>query len=108
MYTITVNANHIVLTNDGENLLGFPEDYKINLKGVTYIMARWGIGVCYDDSIMVPSCYYQTYYQDFKSRIKYIYCLTKLFEHYKVPYRTKYPSTCSFTNERGQIYACYL
>lgn len=108
MYTITENANHIVLTNDGENLLRFREDDRINLKGVTYIMARWGIGVCNDGSIMVPSHCYQTYYQDFKSRIKYIYCLTKLFEYYKVPYRIEYPSTCSFTNEKGQIYACYL
>lgn len=108
MYTITVNANHIVLTNDGENLLGFREDDRINLKGITYIMARWGVGVCCDGSIIVPSHCYQTYYQDFKSRIKYIYYLTKLFEHYKVPYRTEYPSTCSFTNEKGQIYACYL
>ena len=50
MYTITVNANNIVLTHDGENLLGFPEDYKIDLKSITYIMARWGIGVCFDST----------------------------------------------------------
>lgn len=108
MYTITVNVNHVVLTNDGENLLGFREDDRINLNDVTYVILRYGIGVCYDDSIAVPSCCYQTYYQDFKSRMKFIYFLTKLFEHYKVPYRTEYPSVCSFTNEKGQIYACYL
>ena len=108
MYTITVNANHIVLTNDGQDLLGFPEDYKINLDSVTYRTTHWGIGVCYSGCIIVPSHCYQIYYQDFKSRIKYIYYLTKLFEHYKVPYRTEYPSTCSFTNEKGQIHACYL
>ncbi len=108
MYKITINADYVLLENDGQDLLRFPEDYKINLYGVTYCMTRWGIGDCFDGSIAVPSHCYQPYYQRFKKRMRLVYYLTKLFKHYKVPYKIVSPDVCSFTNLKGQIYACYL